>query len=128
MSNQAGRTLREVSQDFGISVRTLRYYEYIELLRPRIVGTVRFYARRDIARLKLILRGKRFGMRLEDLRRWLNLYEDRGKAEQSRVWLQIADEREADLRLRIAELQSALSELQQVRDLVQAELIGQEPE
>ncbi len=60
---------------FDVTPRTLRHYEYIELLRPDRVGRARFYGPREVARMTLILRGRRFGFKLEELRQWLELYD-----------------------------------------------------
>ncbi|MFC6643381.1 MerR family transcriptional regulator [Sulfitobacter profundi] len=62
--------------------RTLRYYEYLELLKPTLQGRERSYDRKQIARFKLILRGRRFGMKLEDIRVWLEIYKNRGSRAQ----------------------------------------------
>ncbi len=71
-------TIRQMCDAFDVTPRTLRFYEQKELLFPIRIGTRRLFTRRDRARLKLILRGKRFGFNLEDLRQLLDLY-DRDK-------------------------------------------------
>lgn len=68
-------TIREMCDTFGVTARTLRFYEDKELLSPRREGQKRLYTRRDRARLKLILRGKRFGFPLEEIRQLLDLYD-----------------------------------------------------
>ncbi len=68
-------TIREMCQAFGVTARTLRFYESKELLSPVRRGQKRLYNNRDRARLKLILRGKRFGFSLEDIRQLLDLYD-----------------------------------------------------
>ena len=68
-------TIREMCDSFGVTARTLRFYEAKELLSPIRQGQKRLYGNRDRARLKLILRGKRFGFSLEDIRQLLELYE-----------------------------------------------------
>ena len=68
-------TIREMCDTFGVTARTLRFYEAKELLSPRREGQKRLYTRRDRARLKLILRGKRFGFPLEEIRQLLDLYD-----------------------------------------------------
>jgi DNA-binding transcriptional MerR regulator len=67
-------TIREMCDAFDVTPRTLRFYESKELLFPRRVGQKRLFTRRDRARLKLILRGKRFGFSLEEIRQLLDLY------------------------------------------------------
>lgn len=67
-------TIREMCDAFGVTPRTLRFYEAKELLFPLRQGQKRLFTRRDRARLKLILRGKRFGFSLEQIRQLLDLY------------------------------------------------------
>ena len=67
-------TIRQMCETYGVTPRTLRFYEQKELLSPRRDGQVRHYTRRDRARLKLILQGKRFGFSLEEIRQLLDLY------------------------------------------------------
>jgi DNA-binding transcriptional MerR regulator len=67
-------TIREMCDAFDVTPRTLRFYEQKELLSPIRQGTKRLFTRRDRARLKLILRGKRFGFSLEEIRQLLDLY------------------------------------------------------
>lgn len=68
-------SIGEMCAEFGVTPRTLRFYEASELLRPVREGQKRLFTRRCRARLKLILQGKRFGFSLEDIRQLLNLYE-----------------------------------------------------
>ena len=68
-------TIREMCDTFGVTARALRFYEAKELLNPTRIGLRRLYGRRDRARLKLILRGKRFGFSLEEIRQLLGLYD-----------------------------------------------------
>ncbi|MEM6479852.1 MAG: MerR family DNA-binding transcriptional regulator [Pseudomonadota bacterium] len=68
-------TIREMCNTFDVTPRTLRFYEAKELLAPIREGTKRLFTRRDRARLKLILRGKRFGFSLEEIRQLLELYD-----------------------------------------------------
>jgi DNA-binding transcriptional MerR regulator len=68
-------TIREMCDAFEVTPRTLRFYEAKELLSPIRQGTKRLFTKRDRARLKLIMRGKRFGFTLEEIRQLLNLYD-----------------------------------------------------
>ncbi len=68
-------TIRQMCDAFDVTPRTLRFYEAKELISPVRDGTRRLYTRRDRARLTLILRGKRFGFSLEDIRQTLDLYD-----------------------------------------------------
>ena len=63
-------TFKEMCAKYDVTPRTLRYYEYIELLQPDREGRARFYGPRECARMTLILRGRRFGFQLEELRQW----------------------------------------------------------
>jgi DNA-binding transcriptional MerR regulator len=67
-------TIREMCEAFDVTPRTLRFYEAKELIFPLRDGQKRLYSKRDRARLKLILRGKRFGFSLEEIRQLLDLY------------------------------------------------------
>ena len=84
MNNSDDETLtfKEMVGKFDVTPRTLRYYEYLELLKPTLQGRERSYDRKQIARFKLILRGRRFGMKLEDIRVWLEIYKNRGSRAQ----------------------------------------------
>ena len=66
--------IREMCEAFDVTPRTLRFYEAKELLFPIRQGQKRLFTKRDRARLKLILRGKRFGFSLEEIRQLLDLY------------------------------------------------------
>lgn len=115
-------SFKEMCAQFDVTPRTLRYYEYIELLTPRKEGRARFYGPREIARMTLILRGRRFGFSLEEVRQWLQIYEQKGSREQYQVWLDLAAQQLEKLDAQIAELQSARDELKSLRDLTVEEL------
>ena len=84
-------TIREMCDAFDVTPRTLRFYEAKELLFPIRKGQKRLFTRRDRARLKLILRGKRFAFSLEEIRQLLNLYEPgNGQATQLARTLELA--------------------------------------
>lgn len=76
--NEERLTIRQMCDAFDVTPRTLRFYEAKELLAPVREGTRRLFTRRDRARLKLILRGKRFGFSLEEIRQLLELYDRDG--------------------------------------------------
>lgn len=116
-------SFKEMCARFDVTPRTLRYYEYIELLSPDRDGRARFYKARDVARMKLIMRGRRFGFSLEDIRQWLDLYEsNQGNRHQMEVWIERADEQMAELESRKAQLEEAIAELQALRDVVAKDL------
>lgn len=116
MSDKSLLSFKEMCARFDVTPRTLRYYEYIELLSPRKMGRSRYYGAREIARMTLILRGRRFGFSLEDIRQWLQLYEQQGTKEQLQVWIDRADQQLAELDKQITDLQTAQSELKKLRD------------
>ncbi len=105
-------TIREMCDAFEVTPRTLRFYEAKELLFPIREGQKRLFTRRDRARLKLILRGKRFGFSLEEIRQLLDLY-DMGDQQQTQLTrsVEIARERLADLVTQREELNEAIADL-----------------
>ncbi len=106
-------TIREMCDAFEVTPRTLRFYEQKELLFPIRQGTRRLFTRRDRARLKLILRGKRFGFSLEDIRQLLDMYDrDPGQQEaQLRRTYELAQERLGTMERQRDELNEAIGEL-----------------
>lgn len=115
-------SFKEMCARFDVTPRTLRYYEYIELLQPDREGRSRFYGAREIARMKLILRGRKFGFPLEDIRQWLLIYEHEGNEAQMRAWVDMADAQMAQLAEQRTQLDEAMSELESLRDSVAREL------
>ncbi len=109
-------TFKEMCATFDVTPRTLRYYEYIELLTPVREGRSRYYGARDCARMKLIMRGRKFGFSLEDIRQWLLIYENEGTEAQMHAWVKLADGQLAELAEQRAQLDDAMSQLQQLRD------------
>ena len=108
------KTIREMCADFGVTPRTLRFYEGKELLFPHREGQHRLFTRRDQARLKLILRGKRFGFSLEQIRQLLDMYDrDDSELKQLRKTYDVAQDRLADMERQRAELTEAIVELKQ---------------
>ncbi len=105
-------TIRQMCDLFDVTPRTLRFYEAKELLFPQRVGQKRFFTNRDRARMKLIMRGKRFGFSLEEIRQLLDLYHaGDGQLLQITKALEIANERLDDLYARRQELNSAIDGL-----------------
>lgn len=105
-------TIREMCDAFDVTPRTLRFYEAKELIFPKREGTKRWYARRDRARLKLILRGKRFGFSLEDIRQLLDMYDLEGseRSQYLRTY-SLAQDRLAQMEQQREELTEAIAEL-----------------
>jgi DNA-binding transcriptional MerR regulator len=108
---------------FDVTPRTLRYYEYIELLRPDREGRSRFYGPRELARMKLILRGRKYGFQLEDIRQWLLIYENEGNAVQMQTFVDMADRQIVALKEQRAQLDDAIDELRSMRDRTAADLL-----
>ena len=105
-------TIREIAEEFDVTHRTVRHYEELGLISPERRGTTRVYHRRDRTRLALILRGKRLGFPLEEIRTIIDLYDrPRGRASQLEYVLGQIDERRADLEQRRRDLEDALTEL-----------------
>lgn len=108
---------------FDVTPRTLRHYEYIELLSPDREGRARFYGPRDVARMTLILRGRKFGFSLEEIRQWLELYDaDPEGHRQMQVWIDLADRQLHELETRKRDLDDAITELTTLRDRVRSDL------
>ena len=105
-------TIREMCEAFGVTPRALRFYEAKELIFPARDGQRRLYDRSDRARLKLILRGKRFGFSLEEIRQLLNMYHlgDQQATQLAKTY-EIAQERLADMIRQRDELTEAIDDL-----------------
>jgi DNA-binding transcriptional MerR regulator len=121
MTDDKTMTIREMCDAFDVTPRTLRFYEAKELLSPIRQGTRRLFTRRDRARLKLILRGKRFGFTLEEVRQLLDLYE-MGDAAQLAKSCELAAMHLAEMEARRAELDQAITELRAEMAWGEAEL------
>ncbi len=105
-------TIAQISAEFGVTHRTVRHYEELGLISPERRGTQRVYHRRDRTRLALILRGKRLGFPLEEIRTIVDMYDDiPGEAGQLRYVLQQVDDRRADLEQRRRDLELLFEEL-----------------
>ncbi|MGL5009470.1 MAG: MerR family transcriptional regulator [Paracoccaceae bacterium] len=105
-------TIREMCDAYDVTPRTLRFYEAKELLSPIRIGTRRLFTKADRARLTLILRGKRFGFSLEDIRQLLGMYDRNGSnAAQLQKTLEIGQGRLMQMEQQRAELDVAITEL-----------------
>ncbi len=105
-------TIRQMCDLYDVTPRTLRFYEAKELLCPERVNQKRLFTKRDQARMTLILRGKRFGFSLEEIRQLMDLYDvgDGQRMQISRT-LEIANERLVEMEGRRAELDVAIADL-----------------
>jgi len=117
-------TVGELADDLGVTTRTLRFYEAEGLISPRRSGANRIYDARDRTRLKLILRGKRFGMTLAEIREIVNMYDGATSSERRQLekLLGRLDDIAADLRARQADLRRTLGEVSDVADQCRARL------
>lgn len=104
-------SFKEMCAKFDVTPRTLRYYEYIELLAPERDGRARWYGSRECARMTLILRGRKFGFALEEIRQWLLIYEKEGTEAQMQAWIKMADRQLAELQEQRRQIEEAHQEL-----------------
>ncbi|WP_298261116.1 MerR family DNA-binding transcriptional regulator [uncultured Litoreibacter sp.] len=123
MASDSRLTFKEMCAQFDVTPRTLRYYEYIELLSPEREGRSRFYHPREVARMKLIMRGRKFGFPLEDIRQWLDMYNsDPQNRAQMEAVIEFADKQMGELLSRKQQIEESIAELQTLRDQVAAGL------
>lgn len=122
--NETRLSFKEMCARFEVTPRTLRYYEYIELLSPVKEGRARFYGPREIARMTLILRGRRFGFSLEEIRQWLLIYQQQGTRPQLEAWIAMANRQLAALGTQRAELDVTIKDLEVMRDTALKQLQG----
>ena len=114
-------TIREMCEAYDVTPRALRFYEAKELLSPMRQGQRRLYARRDRARLKLILRGKRFGFSLEEIRQMLDMYDiENGPVTQMAEAIAAARKRLVALQHQRRDLDQTIAELSEQIALAEA--------
>lgn len=125
MPDVARRTwsIAEIADEFGVTHRTVRYYEDQGLISPERRGTTRVFHSRDRVRLALVLRGRRLGFPLEEVRRIVDMYDDvPGEAGQLEYLLSQIGDRRAELEARRADLEAAVSELDELERRCRADL------
>lgn len=114
-------SIGDLSAEFGLSPRAIRFYEDQGLLAPARAGANRVYSKRDRARLMLILRGKRLGFSLSDIRQFLDLYDvDRTKRRQMAVTLELTRARIRELEQQLEDITVTLAELRDMESAVAA--------
>ena len=114
----------EMAKTFGVTLRTLRFYEDKGLLSPVREGTTRLYTRRDRTRLKLILLGRKVGFSLREVKQMIDLYDPTGSnARQLRVALEKSERQLGRLQKQRAQLDEAISELAEMADAIRQRLL-----
>jgi DNA-binding transcriptional MerR regulator len=124
MARDAGeRSIAQVADEYGVTHRTVRFYEDRGLITPERRGTRRVYHPRDRVRLGLILRGKRLGFSLEEITRIIDMYDEQpGETGQLRYLLGQIEDRRADLEQRRRDVLAALAELDELEHRCRADL------
>lgn len=121
-------TIGDLAKEFDVSLRTLRFYEDKNLIHPRRDGVTRIYSRRDRARLKLIIMGKRVGFSLKEIKEMLDLYDLKdGQSTQLKVSLKRFNEQIALLEKQKKDVEQAIHELSQTVSIVEGMLAEKEP-
>ncbi|MDT4907441.1 MAG: hypothetical protein QOI69_682 [Pseudonocardiales bacterium] len=117
-------TVGELADELGVTTRTLRFYEAEGLITPQRAGANRIYSQRDHARMRLIQRGRRFGMTLGECREIVDMYDGAESSEQRQLQALLArlDEIATDLRARQADLRRTLGEVTDVAAQCRARL------
>jgi DNA-binding transcriptional MerR regulator len=104
--------IQEVASELGVTMRALRFYEDKGLIAPQRVGTTRIYSRREVARARLVLRGRRLGFSVREIKEFLDLYDvDPEHAEQMRRFIVRVRERLAELEHRKSAIEETIAEL-----------------
>lgn len=104
--------IQEVARELGMTMRALRFYEDRGLIAPQRVGTTRIYGKREVARIRLVLRGRRLGFSLREIQEYLDLYDvDPEHVEQMRRLLLRVRERVAELEQRKLAIDETIAEL-----------------
>jgi len=120
-------SISELTREFGVTARALRFYEDEGLIAPARAGLSRIYSKRDRARLAWIMRAKNVGFSLGEIREMIDLYDlDDGRMEQRRVTMQRCREKIAKLARQKADIESSIKELTEF--VTQLETMEQQPE
>ena len=117
ITNQANYSIGELSKEFDITTRSIRFYEDQGLLLPARKGQTRIYNQRDKVRLKLILRGKRLGFSLAETGRLFELYDaDKSSAKQLSSMMELIAQKKNDLKQQLDDINAVLIELNDLED------------
>ena len=115
MADPAHTGIQDLARQLGVTQRTLRFYEDQGLIEPQRVGSTRVYSRRDVGRMRLILRGKRLGFSIREIKEFLDLYDtDPQHVEQMTLLADRVQHRIADLEQQRLALEETLTELTQI--------------
>ena len=118
-------SITELAEEFGVTLRTIRHYEDVGLITPERRGSARVFHTRDRIRLQLILRGKRLGFSLPEIRTIVNMYDEQpGEAGQLQYLLDQIDVRRAELDQLRRDIDETMEELDRVEDRCREDLAG----
>ncbi|MDP2697319.1 MerR family DNA-binding transcriptional regulator [Thalassospira sp.] len=121
-------SITDLAREFDVTTRTIRFYEDQGLIAPERQGQTRIYGQRDRVRLRLIMRGKRLGFSLGEIRDLLDLYEtDRSEITQLTILIRKIDERRDALRKQRHDIDATLDELDRLEENCQQELRLKKP-
>lgn len=122
------RGIQDVAEQLGVTHRTLRFYEDEGLIEPQRVGTTRVYSRRDVGRMQLILRGKRLGFSIKEIKEFLDLYDmDPQRSGQTALLLERVRHRLAALEAQQRALSETIGELREIEEMAQSHLAAAHP-
>ncbi|WP_045405145.1 MerR family transcriptional regulator [Vibrio jasicida] len=108
--------ISDLAKEFDITTRSIRFYEDVGLIEPERKGNIRVYQRRDKIRLKLILRGKRLGFSLAEIRELFELYDTQQSNGQLLKMLTIIDEKQAHLQQQLDDISVVMNELETAKE------------
>ncbi|MFJ7648886.1 MerR family transcriptional regulator [Lysinibacillus sp. NPDC097279] len=119
------KTIQEVAKQFNVSTRTIRYYEELGLLCPhRSATNQRTFSKKEMAKLKLIFRGKRYGFSLEEIKEMVLLFDfDRSGMQQLERTVAYGDQKIQEIDSKIAELTQMKNELLQLHGMFSEKLL-----
>jgi DNA-binding transcriptional MerR regulator len=113
--------IQEVAKELGMTMRALRFYEDKGLIAPQRVGTTRIYGKREVARIRLVLRGRALGFTVREIKEFLDLYDvDPEHVEQMRVFIKRVRARLTELEERKVALDQTIAELR----VLESETLG----
>ncbi|MAH55256.1 MAG: MerR family transcriptional regulator [Aestuariibacter sp.] len=121
--NESTYTIGELAREFDITPRSIRFYEEQSLLSPKRTGQNRIYCNKDRVRLKLIMRGKRLGFSLAEIKNLFELYDSNPNSSvQLQTMLQLTEQKRAVLRQQLDDIQMLMNELDEVETRCREEL------